>query len=159
MDLRAGFELCGIGDWVERKTLAQIIPAPFFHNVKYMSTMLMETARQRRLDPQGLRQVLTAENERSLKSGAWTAARNFQVERCLHTSRQQAIVLARCVGPAVPWHWLAGLIAPVDCLDIPPTGDATSHVATYAVLRADFMRSPPGGMQSSIPGTASKEFQ
>ncbi|MEJ8823617.1 hypothetical protein WKW80_16505 [Variovorax humicola] len=43
MDLRAGFELCGIGDWVERKTLAQIIPAPFFHDVKYMSTMLMET--------------------------------------------------------------------------------------------------------------------
>ena len=25
-------ELCDIGDWVERKTLAQIIPAPFFHD-------------------------------------------------------------------------------------------------------------------------------
>jgi hypothetical protein len=36
-------ELCGIGDWVERKTLAQIIPAPFFHDVKYMNSKLMET--------------------------------------------------------------------------------------------------------------------
>jgi hypothetical protein len=36
-------DLCKRGDDLERKPLADIIPAPFFHDVKYMNTQVMET--------------------------------------------------------------------------------------------------------------------
>jgi hypothetical protein len=36
-------DLFRIGDYLEKKTLAQIIPGPFFHDVKYMNTKMMET--------------------------------------------------------------------------------------------------------------------